>query len=500
MKVKSQFGKTAILAATLAVGVGTISVEAQDVLRRPRIKNIIVLISDGCGYNAFDAATYYEYGYRGAQPYEKAVDGWQKFGMSTYSAWNGYNSKLNSEYFKYMDKEPTDSASAATAMSTGLKNDDGTIGVGIAKTVGMAATPDPLLHFSEVAKAQGKAIGVITSVPITHATPAGFIAHNASRNSYAQIAQEMILDSQADVIMGAGHPEFSDSGTAVTPTDSTAKYVGGLALWNQLTLDDGRTTFTAIPDMSTSNTPVASSEKDRTVQDVDGDGTPDAWDVIQSKAGFEALAVAGTTPKRVLGVAQVASTLQQSRLPAADRNGDGIVDGKDAQVGAYVEPMNMNVPSLETMTKAALNVLDNNPNGLFLMVEGGAVDWAGHANQPGRIVEEQVDFNAACKAVIAWVHANSNWNETLVIVTTDHETGHITNLVNKGKGVQPAMVFNSGEHTNQIVPFFVKGRYAYLFQRYAYRSYDPYEQKYYLDNTNLAQVCFYLLGFGSLTR
>ena len=51
--------------------------------------------------------------------------------------------------------------------------------------------------------------------------------------------------------------------------------------------------------------------------------------------------------------------------------------------------------------------------GFFLMVEGGAVDWASHANQPGRTIEEQIDFDEAVEAVVRWVRENSNWGDTL---------------------------------------------------------------------------------------
>lgn len=59
------------------------------------------------------------------------------------------------------------------------------------------------------------------------------------------------------------------------------------------------------------------------------------------------------------------------------------------------------------------------------MSEGGAIDWMGHANDMPRFIEEQIDFNAAVDAVIEWVEANSSWDETLLIVTSDHETGGI---------------------------------------------------------------------------
>ena len=61
------------------------------------------------------------------------------------------------------------------------------------------------------------------------------------------------------------------------------------------------------------------------------------------------------------------------------------------------------------MTKAALNVLDNNRNGFTLMIEGGAVDWAGHAFNSGRLIEEQDDFDKSVEAVVNWVEDSSSW-------------------------------------------------------------------------------------------
>jgi alkaline phosphatase len=55
------------------------------------------------------------------------------------------------------------------------------------------------------------------------------------------------------------------------------------------------------------------------------------------------------------------------------------------------------------MTKAALNILGQDEDGIFLMVEGGAVDWAAHANATGRIIEEQIDFNKSVKSAVDWV-------------------------------------------------------------------------------------------------
>jgi alkaline phosphatase len=153
------------------------------------------------------------------------------------------------------------------------------------------------------------------------------------------------------------------------------------------------------------------------------------------------------------------------------------------------------------MTVAALNVLDDDPDGLFLMVEGGAVDWASHANQSGRMIEEQIDFDNAVQAVDDWVRANSNWGETLLIVTGDHECGYLTGpgsdptwepIVNNGVGVLPGMEWHSGDHTNSLIVLSAKGDAARLLRPLADES-DPMHGRY-VDNTEIAQVVFEALG------
>jgi alkaline phosphatase len=150
-------------------------------------------------------------------------------------------------------------------------------------------------------------------------------------------------------------------------------------------------------------------------------------------------------------------------------------------------------------------VLDNDRDGFVLMIEGGAIDWAAHANQSGRTIEEEMDFNASVDAVIAWVNKCSNWKETLLIVTGDHETGDLWGpgsgivdgkavfkpIVNKGKGNVPGMQWNSPEHTNQLIPLYAKGSAAQFLRNYA-RAFDPVRGAY-LDNTNIADLVFSIL-------
>ncbi len=409
-------------------------------------QNVIVMISDGWGYNHVDAASYYQNGKTETQVYEHFPT---QLAMSTYMYNGSYDPAKAWEDFNYVNNGTTDSAAAATSMSTGKKTYAGAIGVDI--------NGDPIDHIIEIFENLGKSTGVVTSVEWSHATPAGFVAHNTSRKNFADIASEMIDKSAVDVIMGCGHPWYDTDGKQIG-APNTFKYVGGKTTWNNLVAG------------------IAGG-------DADGDGSDDPWTLIQTRAEFLALA-SGATPDRVVGVAQVYKTLQQRR------SGDGYAAPYDvAQI--------QSVPTLEEMTRAALNVLDNDQDGFFLMVEGGAVDRAGHDNQSGRVIEEEIDFNRSVEAVVEWVQKSSNWDETLVIVTGDHETGYLTGpasnpgwnpLVNNGASKLPGMEWHSGSHTNQLIPFYAKGRGANLFKKKANGS-DPVRGAY-LDNVEIAEVLF----------
>ena len=428
----------------------------------PRAKNVIVCISDGCGYAHGDAANLYAHGKFRRQGYERFP---VRYAMSTYTAYGSYDPALAAVDFGYVMDGATDSAPAATTMSTGVKTYDGAIGVDVDRR--------PLVHALEYAEEEGKATGVVTSVQWTHATPAGFVAHNPSRNDYAGIGREMVYESAADVIMGCGHPWYDDAGNRrATPTDG--RYVGGMATWADL---------------------VAGTAGG----DADGDGAADPFTLVETRADFQALGH-GRAPRRVLGTARAATTLQQAR------SGDAMAD-------PCVVPPNPAVPTLAEMTRAALNVLDDDRDGLFLMVEGGAVDWAAHANQSGRLIEEQSDFNAAVEVVLDWVHREGRWHDTLVIVTADHETGYLTRpgvgeivdpllqaeaaferLENRGAGVLPGMEWHSGGHTNSLVPFFARGKGAHLFHGMV-EGEDVFRGEY-LDNTAVGRVLIDVLTGG----
>ena len=116
------------------------------------------------------------------------------------------------------------------------------------------------------------------------------------------------------------------------------------------------------------------------------------------------------------------------------------------------------LPHLSEMTDVAISVLDNDPDGFFLMVEGGRIDHAGHASNTARNVSETVEFAKAVQKAIDWAKGR---DDTLIIVTADHETGGLKVLKNNGKGTLPTVNWTgSGKHTNVNVPVYAWGANA----------------------------------------
>ncbi len=421
-------------------------------LNRPAVKNIIIMICDGSGFNHVKAADIYQYGCSGIRSFERFP---VKYPMSTFAVdGHGYDPDLAWSDFMYVTERATDSAAAATAMSTSFKTSYGRIGVD--------SEGDLLEHLIEQAEEMEKATGVVSSVQLSHATPAGFTAHNVSRSNCRQIAYEMIEESRLDVIMGCGHPHYDDDGEL--DYHHNYEYVGTRTLWNMLV--DG----------------VAGSTVDADHNDL----MDDEWTLVETRSDFRDLML-GYTPKRVIGIPQVYRTLQFHRAGDLDSH-------------PFEDPLISTVPTLSEMTAAALNILDEDEDGFFLMVEGGAVDWASHLNATGRMIEEQIAFNDAVDLVVEWVDGHDLWDRTLVIVTSDHECGYITrereyageevwtyeSLQNYGAGNMPGMEWNSAYHTNSLVPLYAKGACAGLLQL-CLRNEDPILGPY-IDNATLPKL------------
>lgn len=148
-------------------------------------KNVILFIGDGMGMSTIDASRIALFGKDGSFEFEKApYIGIQK------------NYSLNSLV--------TDSAAAGTALATGYKTNNSMISI----------LPDGknLKTLVEAAKEKNKSAGIITTVTITHATPAVFGAHTPSRDELP-VADEFAKYKSADVYLGGGQVFFTPKST-----------------------------------------------------------------------------------------------------------------------------------------------------------------------------------------------------------------------------------------------------------------------------------------------
>lgn len=151
-----------------------------------KIKNVIVLIPDGCSQSVETLARWYS-----GQPLE--LDNLVSGTVSTYST----------------DSVITDSSAAATAFATGYKTTNGFISIGPSNSTvlsTLAIPPEklqyrPLTTVLEASKLKGKATGLVATSRVTHATPAGFASHVDNRDNETQIAEQMVYEN-IDVVFG----------------------------------------------------------------------------------------------------------------------------------------------------------------------------------------------------------------------------------------------------------------------------------------------------------
>lgn len=238
----------------------------------------------------------------------------------------------------------TDSAAAATAIACGEKACNGAVGVGV--------DGRRLESCAETARDTGRRVGIVTSVTINHATPAGFYAHRAHRSQLYDIGLDLVR-SGFDLFMGGG------LAGANAKTNGVAECVG----------------------------------------DLYGFAAANGWIVKEGRAGFDEL-----------------TALAQPLPPVWYR------DGEEALPYAIDAGAGRN-PRLPEMTRFALDYLDakaKDAPGFFLMVEGGRIDWAGHANEAATNLRDLLELDAAVKVALEFQKAHP---DTLIIVTGDHETG-----------------------------------------------------------------------------
>jgi alkaline phosphatase len=344
-------------------------------LRAPatEVRYLILMICDGWGPQQIEATNLYT----GTTPVYQTDSSWVHLWMSTYSDGGEYDPARAWTEPGYTLGAPTDSAAAATAMVTGVKTGNGRISVD-ADGVGR------LYAFSEQARRLGLAVGAVTTVPVSHATPGAFTSHNQSRqNSYAIAAEAFFGDPNATGTV-ADDPKYGGGyGPTLPPTD--------------LVIGDRAPTY------------LHELIRYRLFAE---SGLPGKHRLVEGASGidFGAILHAAASDPACL---RLAGLFDRTRLQATAPG-----NGYEAEA-----------PTLAESTLAALTVLERSSAGFVLLIEGGAVDWAGHANNMDWLIGELHDFNLAAQAVIDWVDSpvnDSSWGNTLVVLTGDHETGYLT--------------------------------------------------------------------------
>lgn len=137
--------------------------------------------------------------------------------------------------------------------------------------------------------------------------------------------------------------------------------------------------------------------------------------------------------------------------------------------------------SLADLTLKALDVLSRNEDGFILMIEGSQIDWGGHDSNQSQLLSELNDFCGAVSISLDFAEHNDN---TLVLVTADHETGGMS--INSGKhdGSDLELKFTSKGHSAEMVGVFAKGPGEELF-RGVYDNYMIGRKLFYLINSEI---------------
>ncbi len=264
------------------------------------------------------------------------------------------------------DMQTVDSAAAATAIMTGQKTNNGVLGVSdkVALNNCQSALRNELSTIFEIAAEEGLSVGVVTTTRLTHATPAATYAHSANRNweSIANMPKSALNEGCIDIARQL--IEF-DYGSGI-----------------QVALGGGKSKFT-----------LKQSGGERTDEDLILSWQkryPNGTFVENKKALLE---VDAASTDRLFGL------FSDSHMPY-------VLDKSEMQ----------NVPSLAEMTQKAIAVLSKNPRGYILMVEGGRIDHAHHANLAKKALAETVEFDNAIQAA----SKVADMDNTLLIVTSDH--------------------------------------------------------------------------------
>jgi alkaline phosphatase len=239
----------------------------------------------------------------------------------------------------------TDSAAAGSAWATGQKHYNGKVSCLVDDG---PHCPNSPLTILEIAKNMGKATGLVVTSQISHATPAAFGSHSISRQCGSEIARQFIEETKVDVILGGGvlgtKADFGCDGYPETYD------------WNQ----------------------------DHIVTLASNKG----YSVVATEDELDTAVNASTG--KILGLFR---DYKDGKTPETFRVDPSVVYPNEE-------------PTLPAMTEAAPNVLQEDADGFFLMVEGAQIDWRNHGNKIKGQIAEILAFDEAVENVMDWVNAS----------------------------------------------------------------------------------------------
>ncbi|MEE4206618.1 MAG: alkaline phosphatase, partial [Erythrobacter sp.] len=252
-----------------------------------------------------------------------------------------------------------DSAGTATAMHSGAKTRIGVLGIGPEAARGSCrdALAHPLPLLGEEVKERGLALGIVSTARITHATPASVYARSADRDWEGSVPD-------AEAVHGC-----KDIATQLVEADFDVALGGGTAVFFGGGMGGRRSDVAAdLPSQWAART---------------------GGSVVRDAAGL----TNAPADKPVLGL------FSPSHMTYVAERGETSSE-----------------PTLTGMTAQAIERLQRDPDGFYLMVESGRIDHAHHAGKAGYALEETVEFARAIRYAVE----NTDPEETLILVTADH--------------------------------------------------------------------------------
>jgi alkaline phosphatase len=369
-----------------------------------KAKNIILFVGDGMGVSTITAA--------------RILDGQNK-GLA------GEENRLSFESFPFtglsktynVDAQTPDSAGTMTAMITGVKTDAGIISVDEDVKRGDCSTVNgnELVTGLELAEMAGQSTGFVTTTRVTHATPAATYAKAPERNweDISDLPEAAVTAGCEDIALQLVNFENN-----LKQRFPDATNINGI----EVMMGGGRRHFLPQKPASDNINEIGLFTGNRS----DQRHLIDEWQAqypgghyIENQAGFDAVDPAKTN--KLLALFEASHMRYE-----ADRLND--------EAGE---------PSLSEMTDKAIDILDNNEKGFFLLVEGGRIDHAHHAGNAFNALTDTIEFARAVEVALE----KTNAEDTLIIVTADHS--HVFTMAGYPKRGNPILgkVINIGEET-----------------------------------------------------